>query len=234
MVRVIMRFSRIAFILVLFASSSLYSKEVVEVPLNIGFGPALNYIPGVISDDQTFHYSLKLDMFAVLDKDFIESHKNRVPKKYRGLLEGKDEFRISYIFIPESLIISPKIENTGIYGINFRPISLGLPFVSNKNFKNGLSLGLNLSYMFIHSDKIFDGKGSMNFLRPALNLQFDNLVRVNRNLLLSFGLDSYFYIPQEIKDSSPVLEIGNLDRALWFIGQVYIIINFRVPYKTRI
>jgi hypothetical protein len=229
-----MRPEKIIFTLILFASIPLYSKEPVEVPLNIGFGPALNYIPKVISDDQTFHYSLKLDICAVLDKNFIESHKDRIPKKYRGLLEGKDEFRVSYIFIPELLIISPKIEHTGIYGVNFRPVTLRVPFVSKTNFKNGISIGLDLTYMFIYSDKIFDGEGSMNFLRPGLNLQFDNLIRFSKSFLVSFGLDSYFYIPQEIKDRSPIIEIGNLDRAIWFIGQVYIIINFRVPYKTRI
>ncbi len=205
-----------------------------EIPLNLGFGPAANYIPKIISDDQLLHYSLKLDIYAALDREFIESHKSRIPKKYRGFVEGKDELRISYIFIPESLIISPKYQNTGMYGINFRPLSLGLPLVKTKGFRNRLNLGLNLTYTYIHSDRIFDGKGSMHFLRPGLNLQFDNIARISNRFFLSFGADAYFYIPQKIKDNSPVMESGSLDESIWFVAQIYILFNPRIIYKAGI
>lgn len=204
-----------------------------SVPLNLGFGPAVSYIPKIISDDQLLHYSLKLDIYAILDRDFIEAHKSRIPAKYRKFVEGKDEIRISYIFIPESLFISPKYQNTGIYGINFRPLSLGLPFIKTSTFKNKLGLGLNLTYAYIYSDRIFDEKGSMNFLRPGLNLQFNNIVKITKRFFISFGLDFYFYIPQKIKDNSPIFETGDISESMWFVGQAYILFNPRLMYKSR-
>lgn len=221
----------IVFILIVFFVRFAFGEE---IPLNIGIGPAFNYIPSIISEDQLLHYSLKLDLYAALDREFIESHKSRIPKKYRGFVENKDELRISYIFIPESIILSPKINNTGMYGVNFRPISIGLPVVKTEKFKSRFNLGLNLTYIFIHSDKIFDGSGNMNFLRPGLNLQFDNIARLTRKFLVSFGLDAYFYIPQRVEKDSPIFESGELDKSIWFILQGYIILNFRTPYNAKI
>lgn len=220
--------------LLLVVSTEIVAREVVTIPLNLGVGPAVNYISQIISNDQPFHYSLKLDIYAILDKEFLQSHKSRIPKRYRGFIEGKDELRISYLFIPELLIISPAFKHTGIYGINFRPISLGFPLVRSRNLRTNLGVGLNVTYMFIHSDSIFDKDGSMNFLRPGLNLQFDSRVMITREFLISCGADTYFYIPQEVKDDSEILQTGEFKRALWFIAQLYIIFNFRVPYKTRI
>ncbi|MGC8928063.1 MAG: hypothetical protein ACP5QK_09080 [Myxococcota bacterium] len=221
----------ILFILIVLFISPAFGEE---IPLNIGVGPALNYIPSIISEDQLLHYSLKLDIYAAIDREFIESHKSRIPKKYRGFVENKDELRVSYIFIPESIIFSPKLNNTGMYGINFRPISIGLPVLKYVNFKNRLNLGLNLTYIFIHSDKIFEGSGSMNFLRPGLNLQFDNIAKMTRKFLISFGVDAYFYIPQKIEKNSPILESGEPDKSIWFIVQGYIIFNLRLPYNAKI
>ncbi|MCX7943895.1 MAG: hypothetical protein N2746_05240 [Deltaproteobacteria bacterium] len=216
-------------ILLFFAGSALAEN----VPLNLGFGPALNYIPKIISNDQFLHYSLKLDIYAVLDRDFIEKHKSKIPKKYRKFVESKDELRVSYIFIPESLFISPKYQNTGIYGINFRPLSLGLPIVKTDTFKNRLNMGINLTYLFIHSDKIFNEKGSMHFLRPALNLQFDNLLKISKKFLVSLGVDTYFFIPQKVEDKSNIFESGDINDSIWFIGQIYVLLNPRVMYKVK-
>lgn len=220
--------------LLLAVSTEIAAREVVTIPLNLGIGPAVNYIPQIISDDQLFHYSLKLDIYAILDREFLQSHKSRIPKRYRGFIEGRDELRISYLFIPESLIISPAFKHTGIYGINFRPISLGFPLVRSGNLRSNLGAGLNVTYMFIHSDSIFGEDGSMNFLRPGLNLQFDSGVKITRKFLISCGVDTYFYIPQEVRDGSKILQTGEIKRALWFVAQLYLIFNFRVPYKTRI
>ncbi len=225
---------KILFVLFIILSQNIFAKEMVSVPLNLGAGPALNYIYGAISDDQTFHYSLKLDMYALLDREFLQSHGSKVPKKYRGFIEGRDELRITYLFIPESLIISPTYKHTGIYGINFRPISLGLPLIKSQGLISSLGLGLNVTYMFIHSDSVFDKNGYMNFLRPGLNLQLDNIVKITKKFLISGGVDTYFYIPQEVKRDSPIFEIGDFNRTIWFVAQVYFIFNIRVPYRTRI
>ncbi len=221
-------------VLLLFLPLSVVAKRSVDLPLNIGFGPAFNYFPQIISDDQMIHYSLKLNMYAVLDRELIEQNKARVPKKYRGFIEGKDEIKITYIFIPESIIISPEYRHTGIYGANFRPLSIGIPLLKSKDFKSNINLGINITYMFIHSDTIFDKSGSMNFFRPGINIQLDNNIRISKKFLFSFGIDTYFYIPQEIRDGSPILEIGNSQRWIWFCGQPYLMVNLRLPYKTKI
>ncbi|MCX7959486.1 MAG: hypothetical protein N3B13_10615 [Deltaproteobacteria bacterium] len=223
-------FNKTLILLTLFITGdNLYGES---VPLNLGFGPAFNYIPKIIADDQTLHYSLKLDIYAVLDRDFIEAHKSRIPKKYRGFVEGKDELRVSYIFIPESLIISPKYRDTGIYGVNFRPLSLGIPVVKSKSFKSRINLGINLTYAFIYSESIFDKEGNMHFLRPGLNIQFDNIVRISSRFFVSFGADAYFYIPQKIEDGSDILGTGSPYESIWFAGQFYVLLNPRVMYKT--
>lgn len=221
------------FVATLLSIYSLLPLEADEIPLNLGFGPAVNYFPGSISEDQLFHYALKLDIYAVLDRQFIESHKSRIPKKYREILENKDEFYISYLFIPELLIISPKIHNTSMYGISFRPLDLGFDIIKGRKYRMKINPGLNLTYIYIQSDTLFNKSGSMNFLRPGINIKFENIFRISRKFLITAGIDTYFYIPQKLEDKSPIMEIGNIDESIWFFAQIYLLFNPRVNYNIK-
>ena len=119
-----------------------------------------------VSADQPFHYALSISAGAVLDKKQIKKHGKRIPKKYRKMAKTLDEVRIGHILVPDTVIISPKINHTGMYGVNWSPLKLGLPLVS-KPFRLKLTVKPVLTYTFIHSDLV--EIGTTHFLRPGVS-----------------------------------------------------------------
>src|SRR5687768_9553159 len=104
-----------------------------EIPVDVGIGPAAYYFFGPVNDPRwpIPHFGLKLNVYAVLDEEFLDRNRGRIPKAYKKAAESLTEVRITpSIFIPDALIISPKssrFDGTGIYGITWRPLSLGVP-----------------------------------------------------------------------------------------------------------
>lgn len=211
-----------------------------EVLLNIGLGPAANMFSGPIADEQLFHWGLKLDLKAVLEKKTIMENLSKVPKSYRKYAKKLDEFSVSKFYIPDMLYISPKIEgtnHTGIYGINFRPLSLGLNLIKTGNLNLTLGIGLDLTYMFIHSDKLFigDDHSFMHFIRPGADIQAGITYKFSRYFLMSAGWQSYFYLPQKVDgDTDKILEWGALDSSIWHNGQIFLLFHFRIPVRVKI
>lgn len=216
----------------------------IEAPINVGVGPAAYFFnPGPVGEDQSPHYGIQISIAAVLDKRAIRKAKRKVPKKYRKLIGRQSEMRISHALIPDSLIISPRTQNTGMYGITFRPLALGIPLI-RKPVRLHLGTGLRLTYAYIHTE--YDSpttaanaasrplaEGETHFFRPGLDLRADLEIPFSKTFLMSVGWTSAAYIPQQVHGGD-FWSLGDEDQRVWHIGQAYLMLHFRFPYKTRL
>lgn len=211
-------------------------KQSVTIPIDIGIGPAGHMVTGPIQDDQTLHWGLVLSVQAILDKATLKKLKKKIPKQYRKQVLSMDELRISpSIFIPDTLYISPKTTNTGMVGISWTPVNIGMPIVKDP-FRWSLGASLRLSGAYLHSDGIAGAQAGeswqMLFLRPGIDLGSELEVPFSDSFLISGGWRSQLHIPQAI--GGEVGELGTLDSAVWHIGQPFVMLHIRVPYEYKL
>ncbi|AKF83493.1 hypothetical protein MFUL124B02_35210 [Myxococcus fulvus 124B02] len=199
----------------------------VTVPVDVGVGPAAFLFFGPVFDDQPIHTGLKLSVEAVLDKDWLKKNQRAIPSRYRKYARSVDEVRISpSIFIPDSLIISPKVRDTGMYGITWKPLGLGLPLTSGP-VRLAVGGGVLLTYAYLHSDTLAD----THFVRPGAELGVDLELQLSKSFLISLGWESALYVPQELGG------LGLPDRVrdgIFHVGQAYLQFHVRFPYSTRL
>jgi hypothetical protein len=206
----------------------------VAVPIDVGVGPAALIWTGAIAQDQLVHYGLSISAAAVLDKKFLRQNKKLIPKQYRRQVTQMDEIRIGHLLIPDTLIISPKTQNTGMYGVNWSPLSLNLPVVQ-KPFDLKATADLMLTYTFIHSDN--ESIGTTHFLRPGLGLGANFEVPIGGRFYFSMRWRSALYVPQAVgsslEDLGPI-EQGDFSKSIWHVGQGSAQLHYRFPFVTRL
>lgn len=202
----------------------------VTVPVDVGVGPAGLLIPGPIFADQPLHSALVFSVAAVIDKKTIRKNKKRIPKQYRDMAAGMDEVRVSpSLFIPDMLIISPKWANTGMYGVSWKPLSLGVPFVTDP-VRLSADLGLRLTYLFIHSDTL--AEKPTHFIRPGLDAEISLEIPFSDTWLMSMGWSAQVYIPQKL--GGKVWEVGPFDETIWQVNAPFVKLHYRFPYKVNL
>jgi hypothetical protein len=198
----------------------------VTVPVDVGFGPSALLITGPVFDDQPIHYGLKINVEAVIDQAWIRKNQRVVPKKYRGAAKNVKEMRISpSIFIPDHFFISPKLQNTGIYGVTWRPIGL-VHSMGEGAARLRLGAGLLATYAFLHSDVL----PTTHFVRPGLDLMAQFELMATKNFGVSLGWASGFYVPQKLGS----LELAPLNESMWHVGQAFFKFHIRFPYTVNL
>lgn len=203
------------------------AAQKVTVPVDVGVGPAVFMFFGPVFEDQPLHTGLKLSVDAVLDKEWLRKNQRVIPARYRKQATKVEEIRISpSIFIPDSFIISPKYRDTGMYGITFKPLGLGLP-LSSSPVRFTVGAGLVLSYAYIFSDTLPD----THFLRPGAEVGADLEFQLAKSFLISVGWESTFYVPQELGGLGLPDTLGD---GIFHVGQAYLQFHFRFPYSTRL
>jgi hypothetical protein len=214
------------------------AKATITVPVDVGIGPTANWFTGVIGDDQQFHYGLKLDIAAIIDQQTIKKIKKRIPKKYHKMaLKMKEFVYRPFWWLPDSLLISPKMDKSYMYGVTLRPVGLGLSLFNNDFVKFSLSAGLVLTYAYMGSDGWVESgyaNDSMHFLRPGVDAKAELLLKLSKSFLISLGWDSYLYIPQRVGEG-PLEDLGEnlLEDSVWHNGQAFVMLHFRFPYRTK-
>ena len=204
----------------------------VQVPIDVSLGPTFNFITGPVQQDQLAHFGGRLNLQAVLDQRFLRRNAGCIPKQYRGYARRMREARIKPIFlnlIPRELLISPRIWDTGIYGIGWNLYSVGVAPLSGEIGRLGIALGLPVKYMFIHSETL---DSPTHFLRPGLEANLSVELKFTRSFLMSFGWASQVYVPQPVGGAP--WEVFPLEQAIWHIGQAYFKLHVRVPYTTSL
>ncbi len=206
-------------------------KQAVTVPVDVGIGPAAHFVTGPIQDDQQIHTGLKVSLAAIIDKELIEAQKHRIPKKFRAMAAKTNEVRFRpgiLAFVPDTIFLSPQRDATQMWGANWRLAGIGGALGTAPRL--GISLGLNVTYAFVGSER--DELGDTHFLRPGLDGRIDAEFPLSDTVLISLGWTSFVYPPQEV--GGPLLELGDMDRSIWHIGQAFLKLHFRIPYTVVI
>jgi hypothetical protein len=205
----------------------------VTVPVDVGVGPAAYILTGRVAADQAVHTGVKISVQAVIDQATLRQHQDRIPPRMRQQVLQMKEVRFSpSILIPDALIVSPRIHNTEIYGVTWRPLSLGVSLVDGPGGRLRLAAGLLATYAYIAST--VPEIPTTHFLRPGIDLSAEVELPVTATFLVSFGWASGFYIPQvlggfAVSDSGPT---GG--GTIWHLGQAFLQLHVRFPYTTRL
>jgi hypothetical protein len=208
------------------------SAKKIEVPIEVGLGPSILNVTGPVAADQPAHFAISLSGEAVISKKLIKQNKKMIPRQYRKKVMKMDEIRISSIYLPDMLIISPKTRNVGLYGISWRPVSMGVPLIKGPaSLKAGVGLRLTAAYL----DSSLPSLESTLFLRPGLDAKIQTQIPLGKSFGLTAGWCSQVYLPQELGGAVDAVDpTGDLSNSIWHIGQAYVRLNYRFPYKTRI
>ena len=211
----------------LFLPGTLFAQD-VNNPLNVGVGPTFNWLTGPIAKDQTFHYGFRYTTYLAIDRATRLKYMKHIPKAYRKMARQKGEIRFDPMpwYVPRSFIISPKVKNTGVYGLTFRPLGLGIALGELR-----LSAGVLFTYLFIHSDTL---PSPMHFLRPGAEIKasFELPLDRRRKTAISIEWASQFYIPQKV--GGKILELGKTNESVWHIGQLSIMLHKRFDLSLNI
>lgn len=202
----------------------------VTVPVDIGVGPSAHLITGPVFRDQPVHTGLSLSVQAIIDKKTLRKYRKRIPAKYRKMVMQMEEVRYSpFIWLPDTLIISPAYDGTGMYGASWRPLSIGLTW-SREPVRFVTSIGgPRITYLFIHSRTL---ASPTHFLRPGLDARADLEIPFSDTVLLSARWTSELYPPQQVGGS--ILEWGPPGESIWHVGQATLMLHIRFPYTTRL
>lgn len=224
-----------------------------DVPINIGVGPAVYYVPEHLSaDDPEPFYGLKLHIKAVIDKKLVEKNKNKIPPQYRKAVEKVDEIRVGYLLIPESIMLGARTKEHGpeFYGATWKPLGLGIPLKMGPA-RLALQTGLVITYAFVNignykipneSEKELkeDPRKEVtyrdqvtHFLRPGAELNLDFEIKFSDNFLTSLGWSSAYYIPEKIGGGMGSIGMDQLEKSLWRIHQAYLMAHYRFPIKAN-
>lgn len=218
-----------------FAAGAARAAE-VTVPADVGVGPAFYVITGEVARDQPIHFGLKLSVQAIIDQATLRQHQDRIPARYRQQALQLKEVRYSpSILIPDALIISPAVQHTGIYGVTWRPISVGVPLVDTGSTCLRLAAGLLVTYAYLQSD--LPSIPTTHFIRPGVDVGADLEIMFTSSFGVSLGWASGFYVPQVLggfglasDGKSP--SIG--PDTLWHFGQAYLKLHVRFPYTATL
>lgn len=206
----------------------------VTVPIDFGIGPAMYLVSGRVAEDQ-LHAGLKISLQAIIDQQTLRAHPERIPRRFRAQAMRLKEVRISpSILIPDALIISPKLRNTALYGVTWRPISIALPLAQGDAARFALGAGLLLTYAYLSSD--LATLPTTHFVRPGLDVGAELEIALGPRFLVSVGWSSGFYVPQQLGAFGTGTLDGpeGLDATLWHFGQAFLKLHFRFPYTTSL
>ena len=202
----------------------------VDVPVEVGVGPAFSTFTGPLADEQPFHTGLSISAAAVLDQEFLRANRRRVPRQYRAAVTSMGEARVGVIFIPDTIFISPGRGGTSIYGASWSPLSIGLPLIGGPSAGVSAKADAVLSAAWIHSPD--EAIGTTWFLRPGLGIGVEAVAPLFGGLSIAAGWSSRFYPPQEIGGSPE--EIVGLENSIWHEGQGALRLCYRFSYPMNL
>ncbi|MBN2360070.1 MAG: hypothetical protein JXR83_11510 [Deltaproteobacteria bacterium] len=203
----------------------------VTVPIDVGVGPVALVPSWPMLLDQPVYGGMMLSLAAVIDQATIRRYKNQIPANLRQQAMQMDEVRIRPWFvalIPDLLVISPAIFNSGMYGAVWHPLGIGVPLVK-KPVELAIGADLALCYLFMHSSTL---PQPTHFLRPGIRLDATLSVPITEMLLVSSGWASDFFVPQPL--GQPPWAFWPLDNAMWHLGGPFIKLHVRIPFTTAL
>ncbi len=214
------------------------------VTVQLGVGPSLVTFPildaaagglgGNLFEDQAFHTGLRLSIAAIVDRKFVRENGDLVPRRYRHLFESGGEVRYvpwQAALVPRTLVLSPKLKHTGIYGASWMPLAVGLSPL-RRPVRVTAALGAVVTYLFIHSDAPALAP-TTHFLSVGGEIGLRIEWPLTRDFRLVLGWASALYLPQAL--GAPPLTAGDdPGRLVYHIGQFFLQAHFRFPVVVDI
>ncbi len=208
----------------------------VTVPIEVGAGPvALLPSPPALLE-QPLHFGLQIEAAAIVDQALIRKYRGQMPAWARGAAGNVNEARIRPWFlaiIPHTLIISPQLKDTGMYGAIWRPFGLSIPLIDH-----GLTVdaggAISAVALLVHSNVLGVPAGQTGHaytfvLRPGIQLHMTGTIPLGDALRVSFGWSSDLFIPQPYGKAP--WEIAPLEDSLWHLGGPFLRVAYRFPYE---
>jgi hypothetical protein len=214
----------------------------VQVPADVGFGPAGYWFYGPLLDNRGAvpHFALMINVYAVIDKAWIDEHHDVIPPKYQKMAGSITEVHIGpSIFIPQTIFISPAIDalgGVGMYGLTWAPLGLTLIRTGQKdahawNKSRGsfaLDASLLLTLLLIHSNR--PEIPLTFFARPGLQLQATFQIAATERFLISLGGGAQVYSPQALGSFG----WNPIDQTIWLSWFAFLKFHVRFPYEVTL
>jgi len=223
-----------------FAAADSSAARATTVPVEVATGPTFFQLdrprPGsgrnAIAADQPWHFGWRLEIAAVIDEEWARENPSYVPPGQRERIAEFGEVRYRpgpLSVVPRSLIISPKVWDTGLYGATWELLRVGIG--------GGLEWlrlrargGVVATYAFMHSEA--DGLApNFHFLRPGIDVELGLYIPFGEAGGFRIGWTSNIYVPQAI--GGGIFQFGGTRGSLWHIGEAYALLHFRFPYELR-
>jgi hypothetical protein len=212
-------------------------KREVEVPINVGIGPAFFWIPGVVGKE--LHPGAKLDLYAVITPKMLQENKDKIPKQYMKYVNMEEEmhvWQLWMVIIPKYLIISPG-EQDYVYGGLWSALDLSMSFVKNKIIELEGELVLpTISYIYTHSLK--NAPVTQHLLGVGAMLRLENTIRFSESFLATLAYGHNFNIPLPALDPLPnntYKDDAKSTEQRWFqTGILSLVFHFRFNTTQKI
>lgn len=211
-------------------TSTLWAKEEVEIPINVGIGPSLFWFPG-LTPDRDLHTGVRLEIYAVIDQAMIKKFKNRIPKKFRRMATAQQEIHVApslMMLIPDAIIISPG-DTSSIYGATWTLLGLGVNLVNSSRFDASVSVNFpTLTYLHVQSPANNPENSNLFGIgaTPALLTQ----IRITDNWLLGLSYYHTFQLPLEMNQ----FERANGTQKTWnHFGEISAVLHYRFPMMQK-
>jgi len=226
----------VLFLVILVSLSWAKEKQEVEVPINIGIGPAFFWIPGVVNRE--LHPAAKLDLYAVITPKMLHEHENKIPKKYKKYVNMDEEMHVSPLWmaiIPKYLIISPRAE-CSVYGGLWSFFGISGNFLKNKIIELEGELVLpTISYLYTNDKK--NEPETQHLLGIGAMLRLANTIKFSEKFLTTLAYGHNFNLPLPPLDPIPnntyTKEADKEHR--WFqAGVLSLVFHYRFNIKQKI
>jgi hypothetical protein len=206
-------------------------KREVDVPVNIGIGPAFFLIPrGVVGKE--LHTGAKLDLYAVITPELMKENKNKIPKKFKNYVSTEEESHMVplwMVIIPKYVIISPEA-NHSIYGGLWSIVGVSRSTHLNKSVELEGDLILpTISYLYTDAKK--NDPDVQHLVGVGAMIRGGCTMRFSKKFLSTLAYGHNFN----------VLPIGNIykeegkDEQRWFqAGALSLVFHYRFDTKQKI
>lgn len=155
---------------------------------------------GPVAAEQPIHPGLVLTLDEVIDRRLLLDDPSALPPSLRASAGAVHEVRLRpYPWIPESILISPRFQQTGMVGASWRPVVVGRPLATGP-VTLSVDAGLRLTAAYVWSSSLPDpatGSSSL-FLRPGVDGSSELLFALTDQTSLRLAAEAHVYLPQAI------------------------------------
>ncbi len=214
-----------------FFVSSGRPAQASDVMLETGGGPSLYTWLGSVGAEQPLHTGVVVTADVVLDRAAMQSGEN-VGFSSRYGREGRvGAVHIRpYWYAPESVILSPRYQQTGMVGLSWAPLQLGFTLIEVPAEVRIIG-DVRITAMYMWSDSLPSPRAPRDtfFFRPGVSIGGELRLPLSDKILVRLASTSETYIPQGIG----TFGVGRPGERMVMALRQTAELRFRIPRKAR-